>query len=236
MKTPSAQRKGRAARATPPAPPSRTDLSADRRELAAFMRRLYRQRLTTTSGGNLSVRVDADSILLTASKHDKARLTAGQVCVLRLDGTNLTPGLTPSIEAGMHLAIYCRHPHVRAIVHAHPATATAFCAAREPINCRLIAEAYAVVGTPVWADYACMGSEGLAEAVAETAGRGPCVLMANHGILTTGATLLEAFDRLEVLEIAAQTTLIVRQLGGGRSLDDDRLAELDRLMGRNRRA
>ena len=202
------------------------------RELASFMRRLYRQRLTTTSGGNLSLRVDEGTVLLTASKHDKARLTAEQICVLTMAGENLTPALVPSIEAGMHLAIYRRHPAVRAIVHAHPVTATAFCASRVPIDCHLIAEAYAVVGEPAWADYACMGSGGLAENVAAAVGRGACVLMANHGILATGATLLEAFDRLEVLEIAAQTTLIVRQLDGGSALSPARLAELDRLMGR----
>ena len=94
--------------------------SEPRSEAARFMRRLYRQGLTTTSGGNLSLRVSTAEIVLTGSRSDKGRLTARQVGVLTLQGENRTPEVVPSIEAAMHLELYRRYPEIGAVVHAHP--------------------------------------------------------------------------------------------------------------------
>ena len=204
-----------------------------RQSLAACMRRLYRKGLTTTSGGNLSVRAGDGHLLLTPSKLDKGTLRADQILIMTWDGENLTPELVPSIEAGMHRAVYAACPRVRAIVHAHPSWATAFCAAGTPINVHLTAEAYAILGEPAWADYALMGTPDLAGAVAAACRRACCVLMENHGVLTTGTTILEAFDRMEVLEEAARMTVITRALGSVRELSPERLAALDAFMGRS---
>ena len=202
----------------------------ERNRLAGWMRRLCRQRLTTTSGGNLSRRLDGDRVLLTASRFDKGRLRGTQVGVLSMTGENLTPHLTPSIEASLHLALYRQHPEVDAIVHAHPPLAGAFCAARTRINCRLTAEAYAIIGEPVTVGYAPMGSARLAALVADGIGDARCLLMTNHGVVTVGANLLQAFERLEVLEAAARMTLITQRLDGVSELTPEQTAELDVLM------
>ncbi len=204
-----------------------------RAAVAEFMRRLYRQGLTTTSGGNISMRVDDQRVLLTASKFDKAELQAEHVGILTLDGDNLTPDLSPSIEFGMHLSIYRARADVRAVVHAHPLTATAFCATGKHINTHLLDESYAILGDPAVADYARMGTPDLAKNVAEAMADGTaCVMMRNHGVLAVGTTLLEAFDRLEVLERAAQTTMVVNQIGDVRELSKEHLGALDKMMGR----
>ncbi len=206
----------------------------ERRDVARFMRRLYRQGLTTTSGGNISVRLDDGSVLLTASQHDKGRLRAEDVGVLDMDGRNLTPALRPSIESGMHLAVYRARPDARAVVHAHPPFVSAFCASAERISTHLVAESYAILGELSYAPYHPMGTPALAEAVAAAASSSVCILMANHGALTIGTTLLEAFDRLEVLEAAARLTLYTRLLGAPRPLNAADLAQLDDMLGRNR--
>ena len=204
-----------------------------RNDIARFMRRLYQQGLTTAFGGNLSVRVSAKHVLLTGSKSDKGLLRGDQVGVLTLAGENLTPAIIPSIEAEMHLELYRRYPAIAAIVHAHPPHASAFCASRERINTHLVAESYTNLGEPVMAPYALMGTRKLAEAVAAAAAESCCVLLQNHGVLTTGRTLLEAFDRIEVLECAARLTLLTRQLGAVHELTVAQLRELDRVLGRN---
>jgi L-fuculose-phosphate aldolase len=209
-----------------------TRFQDERQQVAYFMCRLYRQGLTTTSGGNLSCRAGNDHLVLTPSGIDKGEMRADQVAVLRLDGTNLTSELKPSIEAAMHLAIYRRHPGVRAIVHAHPPTASLFCACDEPISTHLTAEAYAILGEPVLAPYRRMGTTDLADGAAAAVDRGVCVLLQNHGIITVGDTLLQAFDRLEVLDVAARQTLLARTVCRVRELTPDQCRELDRLMGR----
>jgi len=198
------------------------------------MRRLYERGLTTTSGGNISLRVTDRDILYTPSKLDKAVLGKEHIGVLRMDGVNLTPELKPTVEMGMHLAVYTARPDARAIVHAHPLTVSAFSAAEVRIDTRLVAEAYAIVGRPGLVDYEPFGSEALAKSVAgaiAVPGRN-CLVLANHGALAVGESLIEAFDRIEVLEAAARITLMVRVLGTARPLDAAQMAALDSLMGR----
>lgn len=201
--------------------------------VAECMNRLYRQGLTTTSGGNISMRLDEGRVLLTPSATDKGNMRPEQIAVIGLDGTNFTPELKPSIETSMHLEIYRRHPAAQAIVHAHPPHASVFTAVRRPLNVRLIAEAYAVLGEPVVAPYALMGTPELAESVAKSLiGKRCCVLMENHGVLCTGENLLQAFDRIEVLENAAKINLLAAPLGDAQELSEAQCAEIDDLMGR----
>ena len=161
-------------------------MNREKQAVADCMNRLYRQGLTTTSGGNISLRIRGGLVLITPSATDKGCMTAEQIAVIGADGTNHTPRLKPSIETSMHLKIYRKHAHVQAIVHAHPPTASAFAAARQPVNTRLIAESYAITGTPVLAPYALMGSKELAAIVADHISTDTtCILMENHGILCT---------------------------------------------------
>jgi len=204
------------------------NFAKEKEEVAYFMRRLYKRGLTTTSGGNVSCRV-GDRILITPSQTDKGRIRAGEVGMIGLDGENQTPELKPSMESKMHLAVYRANPDVLAIVHAHPVCATSFCISRKEINTRLAGEAWAIVGKPVRADYALMGSRQLAEGVAAASLKGHVVLMENHGILATGENLLQAFDRLEVTEAAARMTLISYLLGDLKELNIDELKAIDAL-------
>lgn len=195
--------------------------------VADFMNRLYRQGLTTTSGGNISMRISGDRILLTPSATDKGNMTAAQIAEIGLDGTNHTPDLKPSGETSMHLELYKRRPDVQAIVHAHPPMASMFTALNERINVRLLAETYAFVGEPALAPYALTGTKELADAVAAALGTDRCaVLMKNHGVLTVGRTLLEGFDRMEVLENAAKMTVFVKQVGIPQELSPAQCDEL----------
>jgi L-fuculose-phosphate aldolase len=209
-------------------------MTQQKKSVADCMNRLYARGLTTTSGGNISLRIPGERILLTPSATDKGNMLAEEIAEIGLDGTNHTPRLKPSIETSMHLEIYNRHSRVRAIVHAHPPMASTFVAARKPINVRLIAEAYAIVGEPEYAPYALMGTPELADSVAGCFKRHTaCVLMENHGVLCTGDSLLQAFDRIEVLENIARINLNIGQLGGGVELDAVQLQEIAAMMGRH---
>ena len=130
----------------------------ERKEVARFMRRLYKQGLTSTSGGNISLRISDDIIIITPSATDKGRMRWREVGILNILGENLTPDLRPSIESGMHLAIYKREPGINAIVHAHPVCASSFTAMKSEIETNLTAEACAILGKPVLVPYALMGT------------------------------------------------------------------------------
>lgn len=192
------------------------------------MRRLYKYGLTTTSGGNISQRISDDLIAITPSATDKGSMKWNEVGLLTMKGENLTPDLRPSIESEMHLAIY-REKGVKAIVHAHPTFATAFTAMKNKINIKLTAEACAILEEPFFVPYALMGTKKLAELVANHIDRSDILLLENHGILTVGSTLLQAFDKIEVLENAARMTLIVDFAGKKKSLSKEKIKEIEKL-------
>lgn len=213
------------------------ELKALRKEVAFFMGRLYKRGLTTASGGNISARIEK-GIFITPSALDKGYIRGKQVGMLTYEGINMTPELRPSIESAMHLAIYKERPDVNAIVHAHPPVATSFTAMRQEISCKLIAEAWAILGTPVSAPYALMGTEELAATVGSAVsstrplatGKPNVILLENHGIVCLGKDLVTAFDRMEVLEAAAKMTLITTLMGGERPLTKEQRDEIDRLI------
>lgn len=192
------------------------------------MKRLYRQGLTTTSGGNISLRVSDERIVITPSATDKGEMRWNEVGILSLEGENLTPGLKPSIESEMHLSIF-RKRDVKAIVHAHPVFATSFTAMKRKIETSLTAEACAILGDPLFVVYALMGTKELAEIVSENILKSDILLLENHGILSVGSNLLQAFDRIEVLENAAKMTVITSVMGSSRNLSSSKIDEIRRL-------
>ena len=207
----------------------KSKFKSERKEVARFMRRLYKNGLTTTTGGNISVRVTDELILITPSGTDKGRMKWKEVGIVNIFGENLTPDLKPSIETAMHLAIYRKKKEITAVVHAHPVFASLFTAIKAKINTNLTAETRAILGEPILVRYALMGSSDLAEVTAENAVKSDTLLLENHGILTTGSSLIKAFDKVEVLENAAKMTLMTEMTGKRRPLNKARIIELERL-------
>jgi L-fuculose-phosphate aldolase len=205
-----------------------------REEVAYFMRRLYTQGLTTTSGGNISAMNDDGTVLITPSASDKGRMTGAEIGRMDINGKIIGDPFKPSIESQMHLQIYKKRPDVKAVVHAHPVNASAFAATTIQINNRYMAESYAILGDIAYCNYFLMGSRELAQAVGESVENSNCIVMRNHGVLAVGRTLLEAFDRLEVLEAAARITLInISTLKDGAvELAGKDLDDIDVMMGR----
>jgi L-fuculose-phosphate aldolase len=202
----------------------------ERKEVASFMRRLYKRGLTTTSGGNISVRISEELILITPSGTDKGRMKWKEVGIMNLSGENLTPGLKPSMESGMHIDIYKEQKDIKAIIHAHPVFASSFTATKCNIDTELTAEAAWVLGKPVIIPYSLMGTTDLAKAVSKSIKKSEIMLLENHGVVTAGRTILQAFDRIEVLENAAKMTLITGLLKKKSPLSKERLAEIEKLI------
>ncbi len=201
---------------------------AERKKVAGFMRRLYKQRLTTTSGGNISIRITDDIIAITASATDKGRMRWKEVGLMNLSGENLTPELKPSIESGMHISIYKKKKDVLSIVHAHPVFASAFTAMKSKIDTTLTAEACAILGEPLIVPYALMGTAELAGLVSESVLISDILLLENHGTLATGKNLLQAFDKIEVLENAAKMTFLVELARNKSPLSKARILEIEK--------
>lgn len=184
-----------------------------RDEILELMERIYRYRMTTTSGGNLSIREPNGDVWITPSRVDKGGLRREDIVQVRADGT-LDGVRAPSSELPLHQAIYAARPDVRGIVHAHPVALVAFSLARGVPNTRLFHQAWQVCGEGGFAPYELPGSAALGNTVAKTFQHGyDCVILENHGVVTAGADLQEAFRRFETFEFTGKTIIKARFAG-----------------------
>jgi L-fuculose-phosphate aldolase len=170
-----------------------------------YMKRLYDRGLTTCLGGNISCKV-GERIFITPSSIDKYCLSPCDIVELDCDGKKIAGSFNPSMEYRMHVEIYRRRKDIFAVVHSHPFFATLLSIVNKEINIKLTAESAKNVGVVGIAEYASMGSLELADIVSAVAIDHNVVLMKNHGLLTVGKDILDAFYRLEVTELTAKLT------------------------------
>lgn len=196
-----------------------------RDEILELMDRIYRFRMTTTSGGNLSIRDENGDIWITPARIDKGGLRREDVVCVRPDGS-VIGNRTPSSELPFHRAIYAARPELKGIVHAHPVALVAFSLCRKIPETRLFRQASHVCGDVGFAPYALPGSEALGESIASTFKAGhDCVVLENHGVVTAGTSLQEAFERFETLEFVSKTHIKAGLLGSVRVLTDEQVKE-----------
>lgn len=195
-----------------------------RRALCEFTRRAYRQRLFISTQGSYSARVDSSSFLITATGADRATLDAGDLVLV--SGGRVEAGKTPSRAWRSHEAIYQRHPGIGAVINAYPVNATAFSVTGTRLDTRTIPESYTVARQPGWVPYGLHfeDNQALARIVSSSQ---PVAILENDGVLAAGASVLEAFDRLEVVESTAEAIINCRALGSMAPLSEEAIRELE---------
>ena len=178
-----------------------------RDEILQVMQRIYRYRMTTTSGGNISIRDHTGDIWITPAGIDKGNLRREDIVCVRADGS--TDGYhRPSSEFPFHQAIYAAHPDISGVVHAHSVALVAFSITGQVPDTRLFHKARTVCGEVAFADYALPGSQALADSIVRAFASGPhCVVLENHGVVVGDTTLQGAFERFETLEFTAKTII-----------------------------
>ncbi len=195
-------------------------------QLVMIMARIYRYGMTTTSGGNLSIRDENGDIWITPSGIDKGSLTRDDIMQVKADGTVIGRH-TPSVELPIHRNIYKLRPDLHAIVHAHPPILVAFSLVRRVPDVTLVPNAALVCGKVAMAKYGVPGSEQLGRNIAEKFAEGfNTVLMENHGVICGAKDLYRAFMSFETLESLSRIELDALKLGTPRSLTDAQI-ELD---------
>lgn len=195
-----------------------------RDQIVTVMERIYGYGMTTTSGGNLSILDDQGELWITPAGIDKGRLSREDIVCVKPDHT-FEGKHSPSSEYPFHRTIYQRRPDIRAIAHAHPPALVSFSIVGEIPNPRIIPQAYHVCGRVGYAPYATPGTWDLGQNIADTFAQGfNVILLENHGVVTGGTDLLEAFQRLETLDFCARTIIQASGLGPVQSLTDEQIA------------
>lgn len=187
--------------------------SEEKEALAGICHMLYQRNLVTACDGNISSKVSKDHILLTPSGMNKGLLLPEDIIVLDLFGNTVEGNGRASKEYPMHQLIYQMRPYVNAVIHTHPVFATAFALAGRNIPDNYLIETTMMLPDIALAEYAPPGTQALAEAIRPHVPVSNAVLLKNHGALTYGTDLTDAYNKMEVLESIAKTIIMSRILG-----------------------
>lgn len=196
-------------------------------EIIETGRRLWQRSYVAANDGNISVRLREQEFLTTTTGVSKGFMKEDDIVLVDQDGNSLDDGRKPSSELPMHLEIYRRRPDINAIVHAHPPTATGFAAAGLEMDRSILPEVILTLGTIALTPYGTTGTDELAEIVGKGILNNNGLLLQNHGAVTVGESLSQAYFRMETMEHFANITLVTRILGRQSVLGED---EIKRLM------
>jgi L-fuculose-phosphate aldolase len=202
-----------------------------RADIVEIGRRMYARGYTASNDGNISVRLGSDSLVMTPKSVCKGFMTPEMMCVTDLDGRKIRGDRDPSSEMLMHLEVYRQRPDVRAVVHAHPPTATGFAVAGIPLDRAVLAEVLTTLGSVPIAEYATPSTKELPDAVRKYIKAHDGMLLANHGALTVGADLYSAYYKMETIEHFAHISLVARMLGRENLLSREEVLRLQDLRG-----
>lgn len=190
-------------------------------------RLLYEEGLNKGTDGNLSCRVDGGAYLwTTCSGSAKGFLTDADLVKTDLEGRVVEGTARPSSELKLHLCVYKHNPLAQAAVHAHTVAATALAAAGTGLTEPLLPPVPLQLGRVHVAPYAMTGTQAVADSILPYVKDNNAVLLANHGAVTWGKDLWQAFTRMETLEQCAQIYLQVRTLGTPQYLTPEQEQEL----------
>lgn len=199
-----------------------------RADIVEVGRRLWERGYVASNDGNISVRVDDRRLITTPKSVSKGFMTPDMMVVTDLAGKKLAGDRDPSSELKMHLQVYRDRPDARAVVHAHPPTATGFAVAGIPLDRAVLAEVVTTLGSIPIAEYATPSTDELPAACSRYLKAHDGLLLANHGALAIGPDLFTAYHRMETIEHFANISLVTRLLGREHLLSRE---EVDRLQG-----
>jgi len=185
---------------------SNASLDELRQAIIACGRLCYERRLMTANDGNISVRVDGERVLITASGVSKGRMEAQDLILLDMEGNVLraAAGRKPSSETPMHLEAYRQRPDIRAVIHAHPIFATTLTVTGHDLPLDVLPEVMLTLGEVPTTAYATPASHEDAEVIRDLIRTHNALLLRQHGSLTVGIHLEEALIHLERVEHVAQ--------------------------------
>ena len=204
-----------------------TDAEA-KKMIVEIGRRMYMKNFVAANDGNISCKVDDGTIWTTPTGVSKGFMSEDEMVKMRLDGTIISQGeRKPSSEVKMHLQIYKERNDVGAVCHAHPPVATSFAIAGVSLDKAIYPEAIVNLGTVPCVPYELPGSQKLADSIAPYVKNHNAILLANHGAVTCGNSLMEAWYRLESMEHYAMIIMYTGHIiGKANALSGEQIDEL----------
>ena len=197
-----------------------------RNTIVDICHKVYEKGFVSAYDGNISVITENKSILITRSGVCKGDVRESDIMEINFAGDIINGKGKISTEYKIHLYAYAKRPDVNAVVHCHPAYATAFAAAGKGLTEPVFPEVLLTLGKVPLCKYSTPSTDELPLSMEPYIDYAWALLFQNHGAVTFGKTLRDAYYKMEKLEHAAKTLFLARLLGGENELPPERVREL----------
>src|SRR5438132_6433436 len=197
-----------------------------KQQICEIGRRVYARGFAAANDGNISIRLNDKEVLCTPTMMCKGFMKCEDMCKVDYEGKQIAGTRKRSSEILLHLAIYKQRPDVRAVVHCHPPHATAFAVAQEPIPKCVLPEVEVFLGEVPMAIYETPGTQKFAETIVPFVKDCNTIILANHGTVTFGPNLENAYFNTEIIDAYCRILILPRQLGPINYLTDGQTKEL----------
>ena len=197
-----------------------------RQEIVEVGKRIYARGFVASNDGNISARLDDNKVLVTPTGVSKGFMKPDDLIVVNMEGKVLSGTKKPSSEVFMHLQVYKDRPDVNSVCHAHPPYATGFAVAGIPLDKCILPEVIITLGSIPLIEYGTPGTEELYRPVTKLLKDYDAFLLANHGALTVGKDVINAYHKMETLEHFAQIAFVAQQLGYLNTLSKEQVEKL----------
>jgi L-fuculose-phosphate aldolase len=195
-------------------------------QMAEIGRKIWIKGFCAGNEGNHSFRLSEDRVLCTPSLISKGNLKPDDMCVVDMEGKQVSGKRKRTSEILLHLAIYKERADVRAVIHSHPPHATAFAIADIELPTCIHPEAEVFLGPVKTAKYVTPGDTRLGESIKPFIKDSNTILLGNHGVVCYGPDLEDAYYKLEIVDAYARILLLTKQLGSVRPLAAGEMKEL----------
>lgn len=189
-------------------------------------RRIWLKGFCAGNEGNHSYRLSEDRFLCTPTGISKGQLKPDDLCVVDAEGKQVSGKRARTSEMLLHLFIYKNRPDIRAVIHSHPPHATAFAIAGMELPTCIHPEAEVFLGRVPTAKYVTPGDTRLGETLAPYIKDSNTILLSNHGTVSFGSSLDDAYYKLEIVDAYSRILLLAKQLGYVQTLTNDEMKEL----------
>src|SRR4030095_6358681 len=186
-------------------------------------------KFVAATDGNLSVRTKKNYILATSTETRKGKMKPGDLVKVDLKGKKIQGKKKPSTELKLHLFIYNKRKDINAVVHSHPVFSSAFAASGEALDKVVFPEIYLKLRKIPLAKYGTPSTDELPASIADYIADYNAILLANHGLVTCGASIEEAYYLTEKVEQCAKISFYSRLLGGEKQLTKEQIKKLNNL-------
>lgn len=208
------------------------DITQLKRQLVKVCRMLYDRQLVSAADGNVSIRAGEDLMLITPSKVNKGLLTEDMILTVDFKGNVIKGNLKSSKEQGLHIKIYKDRQDVNAVIHTHPPYSTAFALAHEDIKSNYLIESLMLLGDVALAPYGTPGTKEVPDSIEGLTKDHDAILLKNHGAITYGSDIIDAFNKMDALENVAKTIILSKIVGLPNEIPEDKVSYLKELRSR----